>query len=291
MTVYLTVGIAASGKSSWARDNAADLDAVIVCRDDIRIMQGLKHGDDEGLVTLIHRRLITGALAAGKNVIVADTNIEARFRNSLIKLAHEHGHDVEVVHFPVSLDVAIMRDEGRVDRVGPDVIRKQHSRLQGQTFELSYPVQRYEPYQHRGYTEKQGVYVFDIDGTVADHTGIRSPYDYSKVGQDRAKHDVIRVARMVADTGKFGVVFVSGRDGSCRPDTETWLDYHYNMEYALYMRTAGDIRPDWIIKNEIYDEHLIPKYNIFGVFDDRNQVVRHLRARGITVFQVADGDF
>lgn len=292
MTVYLTVGVSASGKSSWARANAGDLDAVIVCRDDIRIMQGLQHGDDEQLVTDIQRRLIASSLASGKNVIIADTNIEARFRNKLIKFAHEHGHDAELVHCQISLDEAIRRDEARVERVGPEVIKRQFDRLQGQTFESHYPCPQYLPYRHTKGGFRRNVYVFDIDGTVADHTGIRSPYDETKVGLDRPKLDVLRTAEALEDAG-YKVIFVSGRTDKCRIETLDWLrmNYVYGDDVALYMRRAGDVRPDWIVKNEIYDDKLIPHYNIIAAFDDRNQVVRHLRRRGITVFQVQDGDF
>ena len=57
------------------------------------------------------------------------------------------------------------------------------------------------------------------------------------------------------------------------------------------MRKKGDQRPDYVIKNEIYDAEIIPNYDVLAVFDDRDQVVRHLRKRGITVFQVAPGRF
>jgi hypothetical protein len=57
------------------------------------------------------------------------------------------------------------------------------------------------------------------------------------------------------------------------------------------MRKTGDLRPDYGSKNEIYDREVIPRYNVRMVFDDREQVVTHLRLRGITVAQVAPGRF
>jgi hypothetical protein len=87
-------------------------------------------------------------------------------------------------------------------------------------------------------------------------------------------------------------IFVSGRENSCESDTRAWLNHYFPPDrYQLYMRQAGDMRPDYIIKNEIYDEFIIPYYNITMVFDDRDQVVHHLRRRGITVAQVAPGRF
>ena len=293
-TAYLTVGVPASGKSTWARDNAADLNAAIVCRDDIRLMQGLKHGENEDLVTKVAQATMEGLILENKDFIVADTNINKKFRNKLIKFLHQHGCDVEIVTFPISLDEAILRDANREAKVGADVIRRMHADLSGQQIEgMSLPVTRYGPYRHTD--NRPEAIVIDIDGTVARHWN-RSPYDYSKVGDDKPIPDVVGIVGALSDT--YYPVFVSGRDDSCRQDTSDWILHHLGIDVdgpkytgQLFMRKTGDQRPDWQIKNEIYDEKVIPFWNVVMVFDDREQVVHHLRARGITVAQVAPGRF
>lgn len=57
------------------------------------------------------------------------------------------------------------------------------------------------------------------------------------------------------------------------------------------MRPAGDSRKDAIVKREIFDQEIRDRWRVIGVFDDRQQVVRMWRALGLTVFQVAEGDF
>ena len=57
------------------------------------------------------------------------------------------------------------------------------------------------------------------------------------------------------------------------------------------MRPEGDSRKDSIIKREIFDAEVRDRWRITGVFDDRQQVVRMWRQLGLTVFQVAEGDF
>jgi len=57
------------------------------------------------------------------------------------------------------------------------------------------------------------------------------------------------------------------------------------------MRKSKDNRKDSIVKEEIYRKHIFPFYYIQFVLDDRNQVVDHLRELGLTVFQVAPGNF
>jgi hypothetical protein len=57
------------------------------------------------------------------------------------------------------------------------------------------------------------------------------------------------------------------------------------------MRLLGDQRKDSVVKREIFDREVRDHYRIVGVFDDRAQVVRMWRSLGLTVFQVAEGDF
>ena len=296
--VCLTVGVPASGKSTWARQQiaAGGYDA-IVCRDDIRLMQGLKHGEDENLVTMVERALIEGLILEDKTIIVADTNINAKFRKQLIKFCHEHGADVVIKTFPIALDQAILWDAMRDAQVGAQVIVRMYNDLQGQDLRDEFlPVKSFEPYAHNYDDKREEAVVFDLDGTLARHHN-RSPYEEDKVKDDEPIVDVVDIAVALAD--KFTILFVSGRTDGCFDDTADWIYQHTGLEVKpyvtkdaeLHMRRKGDVRPDWEVKNEIYDREIIPRYNIRMVFDDRDQVVRHLRRRGITVAQVAPGRF
>lgn len=149
----------------------------------------------------------------------------------------------------------------------------------------------------------QPVYICDIDGTLTwrseeydaapQHRGI---HDYDRVSEDLYHPDVFNTVGSLQQAGAK-IIFVSGRPESCRKDTEAWINApeilktdRYN---PLHMRTTGDRRPDTIVKRELFDWHIRPwGYHIFGVFDDRNRVVRMWREQlGLTVFHVADHDF
>jgi predicted kinase len=296
MTVYLTVGIPASGKTTWAREFAhANDNVVIVSRDDIRAAHGWKSGFDENRVTAIHRSQMEAAFLDGKDVIVADTNINKTFRKGLIKFCHQHGQDVELRIFTINLDEAIERDSKRESHsVGPDVISKFYNDLAGQTFpESVFFAPEAKPYVHgKGKDYREPCIVADIDGTVAKHTH-RSPYDESKVLTDDPIEDVVEIVGALVE--KYRLVFVSGRKDSCRADTVKWIEREFGLfegeDFELHMRKHDDMRPDYKVKADIYDEHVIPNYNIKMVFDDRDQVVHHVRRRGITVAQVSPGRF
>lgn len=134
--------------------------------------------------------------------------------------------------------------------------------------------------------------IVDIDGTVAlrDPNVGRDPYDYTLVHTDLPNKEVINVISSLWQSG-HKIIFVSAREDACFNQTYRWLVEHCPPFVKLLMRKAGDFRPDEIVKREIYDKHIKFDYDVVGVFDDRNKVVKMWRELGLTCFQVAEGDF
>ena len=152
-------------------------------------------------------------------------------------------------------------------------------------------------------------YIFDLDGTLADlshrlHHIEATPVRkkdwrafFAAVVDDAPIAHVIQLARAI----KFStarsyayrerVIIVSGRSDECREMTEAWLEKHDVPCDALYMRRAGDRRPDDIVKGEILDQVLADGWRPIMAFDDRDRVVAMWRARGIPCAQVAPGNF
>lgn len=294
MHAIITAGAAGSGKSTWAR-NVAEREPgkyIIIERDAIRTLQGfppIGSPAQERFVTKVQRGQIEIALADGLVPIIADTHTNKGIRNAMIKFLHKQGADVHVHVINPDLTTVFMQNAKRGEAAVPDkVVRKMWQSLESQRDDIApfYPVQRFEAYEHG---DGDAIVVIDIDGTVADSEGVRSPYDYTKVGLDNPRADVIETVRALGTV--YPLFFVSGRDGSCREDTERWLDKHVTEDYTLLMRQAGDSRPDFIVKNEIADNDLIPNYRIVAWLDDRMQVIRHVRARGINVMDVAGSRF
>jgi hypothetical protein len=130
----------------------------------------------------------------------------------------------------------------------------------------------------------------DVDGTLANHQGIRSPYDTSKYDQDTPHLDVAWVVNMLAASGTK-LIGVSGRDAAFRDVTVRWLAEQAGVYFdEFYMRPEGDTRNDAIVKHELYHENIAGRYDVVGVFDDRGRVLRMWRAIGLTTFAVGDTD-
>jgi predicted kinase len=294
--LLITRGLPASGKTTFARKLQPRV--VRVNRDDLRRML---HGErlytqwSESQVTHAQRAAVEALLRAHADVIVDDTNLRNKTVREWAEMAARLGASFEVHDFTdVPLEECIRRDVSRPaeDQVGEEAIRRMHARyLAGRNLPLPVPyISNISPSAYEPSADLPPAMLVDIDGTVA-LMGDRSPYDWHRVGEDLPNPAVITAVRAMHAAGN-AIIFCSGRDEVCRPETEAWLELYVGVRYeALFMRPEGDGRKDAVVKREIFDSEIRDTWRIVGVFDDRQQVVRMWRALGLTVFQVAEGDF
>lgn len=305
-TLTITRGLPGSGKSTYADAWVAEdpVNRAQVNRDHLRQMMhnGVwigGHSGTERVVVTARDAAIKAMLRAGVDVVCSDTNLPQRVARDLRRVAAQAGAEFAVHDLTnVPLDTCLERDADRANPVGEDVIRGMHSRyLAGKSYPLPFP----EPPADKEstalpYAPKAGApkaIMVDIDGTVALMNG-RGPFEWAKVGEDKPNDPVVSVVQKYWGSG-HQVVFLSGRDGSCRDETSAWLSEHVldlrHPDVHLYMRPAGDNRKDSIVKLELFDQHVRDAFDVRFVLDDRDQVVKAWRKIGLTVFQVAEGDF
>ena len=292
----MTIGLQASGKSTWAREEAKRTNAIIICRDDIRSMLQSSVRYEwkpkmEKDVTSLQKSILADAMKNKRNIIIADTNLSLKFRVSLVSLAKSNGYKVQYEFFTnVPLNTLIARDLKRERPVGADVIRSTAERYGDQ---IPWVIKKLPKYADIDTINTSGApaIIVDIDGTIADMNGIRDPFEWDKVDQDKPHEDVIDLINAWVDAKlNVNIIVLSGRDSVCRDKTMQWLDKYFSVD-GLFMREEGDVRPDWIVKQELYFEHIQPKYHVNAVFDDRNQVVEMWRKIGLRCYQVANGNF
>lgn len=281
----MTRGLPGSGKSTWAEQVLLDRrpgSVVRLNKDLLRVMlhAGRSKGRTERQVVQVRNVLVAEHLAAGVDVIVDDTNLNPVHERTLRELATSHEALFEVVDFTgVELDECIRRDRMRPHPVGESTIRQMHrSYLHTPPLPPSAPA------------GSPRAVICDIDGTLA-HMGDRSPYAWHRVGEDTPNVPVVELVRLLHGSG-IAVIYVSGRDGSAREATLTWLDTHVGVPGELHMRAAGDNRSDALVKRELFDGHIRGRFDVRWVLDDRDRVVRVWRDEiGLTCLQVAPGDF
>lgn len=283
-----TIGVPASGKSTWA---AALSDKgnkyIVITRDDIRFsIVGSKewssysfNKQNEELVTAIQKDIIKNASNLNKNIIICDTNLNETYRNLLEQYCESLGYTIRHQVFHITFEEAIQRDSKRINGVGITVISKMFEQYYHycESVLKSHYIQEYDK-------NKKDCWIIDVDGTLAIKSSERGYFDWRKVDLDYPNQYVIDLVKNIKDD----IIIVSGRDEVCRDLTVEWLE-KYGIKYKhLYMRPTNNYQRDIVIKQDIFDEYIKDNYNVKCVIDDRPCCVRLWRSMGIDTLAVGN---
>jgi len=316
--IWLTRGLPASGKSTWAKrmvghwkDGEQTIDPsanfVRVNMDDIRDMLGFGFSSGTGLgwskeleetALKVQDTAILSAVAGGHDVIVDNTHIEQKMPKR-IKRLFDGEVNFRVKDFShVLLQACLTRDVLRMEKglpyVGSEVIKKMANRMKNSKWKLTEAwmndVTLSAPYEAIPGTPK--AILVDIDGTLARHDS-RSPYDYSRVLTDGVHTHIDDLVTMYSNEG-YRIILLSGRPNleDIRNDTKQWLrDNMIPFDY-LFMRPDDMLQDnDADVKQFLFDSYIRDYFDIRLMLDDRNRVVRRMRKLEIPVLQVAEGNF
>ncbi|WP_016887155.1 AAA family ATPase [Mycobacteroides abscessus] len=296
-------GYVASGKSSRAREIAEETGAVVVNRDLLRLQllgtYWTGDQDDEWRVTVAEEAQVLALMQADIPVVVDATHLMPSYLRKWARWATRYGWDFAVEDVKTPMDVCLERLRRRnleSDRIiEASVLFNQAKR---------YPINRWPVIEKRKFNpvpvERDNALpkavIVDIDGTLAEKCD-RSPYDYTRVGEDRLHWDVTWLVDLLA-LDDYHVLIVSGRDDTCRVDTINWLDDNGVPYDHLFMRdTVADVDvfggklPDYEVKYRLFNWHIRNKWCVHYVIDDRRQVIDMWRGIGLRVLDVAGNNF
>ena len=284
---FLTIGVSASGKSTWVQESF-DENTIEINRDNIRFNHVLPGSNwstyrftkaRETEVTRIAIEQFENAVLTNNNIVVSDTNLKKEYRDIWIDRATNAGYEVIIQEFPITLEEAWKRDASRLNGVGHNVIYDQYK-----LWEEYIGRKKYVPDN-----SKPKAILIDIDGTIAEK-GDRYIFDWMKVDVDLPRTTIIAIIKSFITASGAIPIFLSGRDSICRELTRDWIINHTNIaDPLLYMRPENDQRKDTLIKEEIFWEHIADHYNIIAAFDDRPCIVRLYNSIGVpNVIEVAD---
>lgn len=316
-TLTLVAGLPGSGKSTLAREIAKGNPGktVIVERDGIRYeIMGLEQGkydfnhETENEVTDKQQELVRMYLKNGLDVIVSDTNLKEKYLKNFMRVAEEVEASVRFEDLrTLSLEEALRRNKLRESHkvVSEDIIRDMYGRyIQSKKPSEFGKLPKMDPWspkskfrfdkveKYQGNEDGVSTYLWDLDGTLADHLGVRSPYDTSKYHLDRVHNEVLDVSLALQESGHKPIV-VTGRHRDHREVVEKWLVDNGIPFDELIMREDPE-RSDDEEKLLLFEKYLRERteLNIRGVFDDRLRVVKMWRdVLGIRTFHVHWGDF
>ena len=291
--LIITIGCSGSGKTAWVEEHIGENKEnwVVVARDQARHFLFPEFEDykykftpqREKQVTEHCNKLFSTAVVMGQNIIIADTNLNPKYRSKWVKRGNRAGYEVEFKEFPMTFDALVSRNQGKNgSNISESALYKQWNMW------LNYlGKKKYVP----DLTKPKAIIV-DIDGTIA-LKGNRNPYNMHKVGEDLPRKVIIDMVHHYATSNGAVMIFMSGRNETCREETQKWISdntYFVNsMGDKLFLRGAKDQRKESIVKEEMFLTHIADNYNVVAAFESRPQVVEMWYDIGIeNVICVAD---
>lgn len=291
--LILTVGMSSSGKTSFTEqfirnnNNWVDLN-----RDDMRFRLFCDGKRDwtkykftkpnEQRVTVSIDRIAKWAVETNRNIIVSDTNLNPKIRQKWKDFAEQYGYEYEEKPFVVTWDEARKRNIQREGGIAESILWDQYLRMNEYMGRKIYS----------GTPDKPKAVIIDVDGTIAEMNG-RKPYEWDKVDTDKPRYDIIAMIHGLTDSMNLKPVFLSGRDSICSHKTYLWIKSYVfdgSEDFPLFMRSIKDHRPDYVVKEKLFWEHVAPEYDVVSAIDDRPQVLRLWRELGIKNIIDVGGD-
>lgn len=130
-------------------------------------------------------------------------------------------------------------------------------------------------------------YVFDMDGTLADVSGIRhflpNFHAFHSESVNVPAHDWVVDALHRAFAAGINVVIVTARSSKYMNHTVWWLLLNDIPFDQMYMRKATDNRPDREVKEEIVKRMKHDGFNPVHAFDDNPAIVEMWQDMGVPV--------
>ena len=126
-TLYITVGLPGSGKSTYAKEFIKGKDIEYLSSDELRAVYG-KGQDDQTVTPIVFghiKRKVDEFLKDGKNVLVDATSVNRKERSDYINTAKKYGAKVVALVFKMDRQGLIDRNKKRGEqggRVVPDFV-------------------------------------------------------------------------------------------------------------------------------------------------------------------------
>lgn len=295
-TLYVTIGVPCSGKSTWAKEQGIRT----VSRDTERLSIFGKYRmgseKEENTITKIVEYKVKQLLRIG-DVILDNTHLKTSLLQDIIDTYKNC--NIKFIKFD-KISVRDFEERNIIRSVtnGKDIPLEVFNKMCKQYDSLSVPKDVRGSYSKCDprITNQTNIVPLeddfigvDLDGTLALIKD-RNPYDGGACATDEVNY----VVKNIIDQYKNVIIF-SGRnsDKGGREATEKWLKDNHIPYNELYMRKEGDSRPDTVVKEEMYNEAIVSKgRRLLFQIDDRNSVCELFRDKlNINVMQCYYGDF
>lgn len=258
-----------------------------------------------------HLPIFNKYLELKKDLVIDRMNFNKQQRERYLKPAKEAGYETEIIVLHESKATCMERMLKRIENEGhPTVLTERDANKALHFFFKNYerPTSDEADVVTFKYPEglKEKAILCDLDGSLCDtshreHLVKDLILDDKKVQRKNwplffkeLKNDIpYDWCRSILwkFENDYPIIFCSGRPEDYKKDTEEWLE-KYDLRYDhLLMRYRNDFRPDSVVKEILLDFEILTRVEPYFVIDDRLQVVKMWRERGITCLHCAWGDF
>jgi len=248
-----------------------------------------------------HMDVFENALAQNHDIIIDRMNFSKDQRDRYLVPAKALGYKTKIIVLHENFDTCMTRMHLRKDhptiRNNDDatsalyMFYKKYERVEDSEADV---VERRWPDR-----EKPMAIICDMDNTLsnADHRehflqGEKKNWRgfFEAMDKDPLNGWCRRLITTIQSDG-IDLIICSGRPDDYRMKTSKWLTEHQITPDQLFMRARGDFRRDDITKEVILDFEILTRNTVLFAVDDRDQVVKMLRKRGIVCLQCREGAF
>lgn len=138
--------------------------------------------------------------------------------------------------------------------------------------------------------------IFDVDGTLAstkwrEHYVAGANKDWSAfhggMVLDSPIAETVEAARRYHDEG-YTVIALTLRPERFRPHMWRWFDENDVPVDELYLRPTNDYRDGAVVKRDIYEKQIKPRYDVVKAYDDYTKIVDMWTEAGVPAVNVHD---
>lgn len=290
--LVVMVGPPGSGKSTYSHNVV--MDNSDAGQKDVYINQ-----DSQGKE---HLTLFLEATRDKKEVVIVDRmNFNKQQRERYLKPAKEAGYETQIIVLHEAYDTCLKRCLAR--QFHETIKEEKDARSALNTFFSKYerPTEEEADSIQFVYPEnkvKLNLIWCDLDGTLCNtdhrqHFMEGSKKNWTGFFEAMDKDPLNQWCRSILNNLRHNhiIVLSSGRPDNYRNVTKKWLEENKVLHDYLFMRQRSDSRRDDIAKEIILDFEVLTRGEVAFAIDDRDQVVKMLRNRGVTVLQCAPGLF
>jgi uncharacterized HAD superfamily protein len=128
--------------------------------------------------------------------------------------------------------------------------------------------------------------VFDLDGTLADDMKYEKHHkhrneDFAKEALEVGTHGKIVDKVLKAKENGKNVVILTARSAHYRDETKKWLAKNGIPYDALVMRPTDNHDKDKVVKRDLLEENILPKFDVSKAYDDKSKNVKMFDKLGI----------